>query len=425
MTDSYVPHRFNPQVAQLYGIPAALIFQFISYCCDKHKLDFLPLSVSELATRYPYLDRRTVGRVLDTLVFPGKGNPNPALLVRKKLNGVWHYHPVTPDEKFALHVFDARVAIEHGVIPAIILQNIGHWVRHNWKRKAEQALTKLKPEDYDHDLYRMHEDALVFTANGAAHTISIEEWLERHTYTSYRTAVRGFSCLRQAGLIFMRRGKHNKPIWVLSRDLRADYAEKMLKLSTLENTDANLPTDRIDNTIELNELQNCDAKLPNLLKSVKKALNSSTDSADDSLKLSELQNCDAKLPNTDAILGNTDATLGTKQGLTSTPTNSYNAYVEDSIDEDKIAEYGDGFAGSSLAALAPSARSASKCATASPAVPAELHELNQPSYKRTRKKRQTEKRSYIKHPEPDTEDFEIWFDDLTPDQRREYLASRR
>lgn len=366
MIDSYVPHRFNPQVAQLYGIPAALVFQFISYCCDKHKLAFLPVTVSDLAQRYPYLDRRTVGRALEALVFPGKDNPNPALLVRKKLKGVWHYHPVAPDEKFALHVFDANVAVKHGILPAIILQNIGHWVRQNWKRKAEQALTKLKPGDYDHDHDRMYEDALVLTANAAAHTISIEEWLERHPYTSYRTAVRGFSCLQQAGLISMRRGKHSKPIWVLSLDLRAEYAKKLLKLSTLENPDANLRSP-------------------------------------------------------DANLTNPDANLTTEQGLNSSAPVRCGAFDEGIIDEDSITEYGNGFA-SPLAGARGVARSALNGATASPAVRAQLHRLNRPSYDHAFKRPRKETRQYTRHPKPGDEDFDLFLDDLTPDQRRKYLA---
>jgi hypothetical protein len=60
-------------------------------------------------------------------------------------------------------------------------------------------------------------------------------------------------------------------------------------------------------------------------------------------------------------------------------------------------------------------------ATASPAVQAKLHRLNQPGYRRMRKTRKPE-RQYVRRPKPGDEDFDLYFDDLTPDQRREYLA---
>ena len=363
MTDSYVPHRFNPQVAEVYGIPAALVFQFISYCCDRQKSKFLPFTLDELCLQYPYFTRITVWNALQKLIHPGKRTP--PLVLRKKIDKVFLYGPVARDEQFALHTFDVRVALEHGVVPAIILHNVGHWVKMNWKAKAEEAFTRLKRENYDNDFAAMWSDAFVFTANAAAHTSTIEDWCQRHRYISVRTARRGFSCLQQAGLLAYRRGKKSKPIWVLSLDLRAEYAEKLLKLSGIENLEAN--SERV------------------AAKSERVAAKS-------------------------------------EQELPVSPAGSEGcrSLIEAPIDEAIITQHGDGFA-SSLAGARSVARSASNIATASPAVRTELHRLNQPSYRRVRKTRYL-KRQYVRHPKPGDEDFDLYFDDLTPDQRREYLA---
>jgi len=360
MTD-YTPHRFNPLVAEVYSIPAALIFQFVSFCCDTQKVKFIPLTVDTLCKQYPYLTRITVWNALQKLIHPGKRTP--ALLARKKIDKVYLYGPIAPDEKFALHSFDVCVALEHGVVPAIILHNVGHWVKMNWKAKAEEAMNRLKRRDYEDDFDALLADALVFTANAAAHTSTIEEWVARHRYVSYRTAVRGFSCLQRAGLLTYRRGQKAKPVWGLALNLRVDYAEKLLKISAVANLDA--------------KFECLDAKSECL---------------------------DAK----------------SERNLPTSPagSKSYRAYDEAPIDEAVNTQHGDGFA-LSLAGARSVARSASYVATAAPS---ELSELNRPTYKRARAVRKTEPRRYVRQPQPGTEEYDVWFDDLTPVERRKYLA---
>jgi hypothetical protein len=362
----FLPHQFNPQIARVYSLPAALVFQYIFYRCAAEKAKFITFTVSELAERYPYMDRTTVLRALNLLVYP---TDNPALVSRKIIKGVYYYGIVPTDKSCGTYRFDVRIATELGIAPAIILASVGYWVKMNWKQKAEEAVRKLDPKQFDYDHPAMFEEALVQTVRGAAHTTTIEDWVTRHSYLSERTARRGFSCLLKAGLLEKRPGKHHKTIYTLNVDLLSKYGDKLLSLSGKTNSPA-------------------------------------------------------KLHQSPANLHQSPANSHQEQGVNKCVEAGSKSLDEALSDEAFSDQHGDAFAPPALAdARSVVARSASN-SDFSPALRADLSRLNQPGYAR-RKKRSSKKRSYTRLPKPDDPDFDLYIDDLPPVEREKYLASLR
>lgn len=363
MTD-YKPHRFNPLIAKVYSLPAAIIFHYIWVRCGCGSGKFVTLTVDELAAQYPYIGRTAIWEALQLLVMPGK---NPGIVSRKIVNGVYHYGIIPTDKAYDTYKFDVRVATELGIVPAIILASIGYWVKMNWKQKAEEAVRKLDPNQFT-DHRSMFEEALVLTFRGAAHTTTMEDWLTRHSYTSERTVRRGFSCLLKAGFLEKRPGKQHKTIYTLSRKLLVEYADKLLSLSEMDNSAA---------------------------KSECRPAKSERSPAKG----------ECNLPGSLS-----------KQVSCRTPVEAH--------DESIITQHGDAFAPPSLAdARFGVARSASY-GEFSPALRADLTRLNQPGYAR-RSKRPNQKRAYTRLPQPDDPEFDLFIDDLPSVEREKYLASLR
>ena len=367
----YQVHEFNPGIAKVYSLPAALIFHYVWLRCGKHSDKFVVLTVDEIAKQYPYMGRTAIWEGLQFLVMP---SDNPGLVSRKIINGVYHYGVIPNDREYPTYKFDVRVATELGIVPAIILASIGYWVKMNWKQKAEQAARWLDDSAFT-DLRAMFEEALMRTIRGANHTTTIEDWLTRHPYLSERTARRGFSCLLKKGLLEKRPGKQHKTIYTLNSDLLANYGDKLLSLI-------------------------------------------------------ELPNSPAKLHYRPAKLHCRPAKLHQEQGLNNCAATGSKSLNEDVIHEEHLPsladarsfKHGDAFA-PSLADARSVARSAS-IGDFSPALradqQAEISKLNQPSYVRL-KKRSRKKRGYKRLPKPDDPEFDMYVDDLPPVEREKYL----
>ena len=78
----YKPHRFDTEIAALYGINAALVYGHIQWRCDHAKKRFVTVSLKHLCTRYSYLGRKQVWNALQVLAHPGR--KLPALLDRQQ-----------------------------------------------------------------------------------------------------------------------------------------------------------------------------------------------------------------------------------------------------------------------------------------------------------------------------------------------------
>lgn len=237
MIDSYTPHKFNPSTATVYSIPAALIFGYISFRSRQTTGRWVAITLEALCKQYPYLGEWQVRLALKQLVSAGK--KTPALIFRKQVRGDYFYMPAVEDDPGAqLHTFDVRVAIEVGVLPAIIYHNVSYWIKKNWMEHAAEAIKFLKPESYDFDEQRMQRIAYRYTRKSAGYSATLEDWLGRHTYATKRSTERGFQCLQEKGLLFKTHQNRRKPVWHLPAKTLRDFECDMLARSSLENSSA-------------------------------------------------------------------------------------------------------------------------------------------------------------------------------------------
>jgi len=394
MSDRYTPHRFNPYIANVYGINSALIYQYLNYRSSVTPGRFVDVTLAELREQYPYLGEWQVWAALQNLINVGK--TTPPLILRKQVGGVYKYAPVADDNSDlgSLHTFDANVAIEVGVVAAIIFHNVSYWIKRNWQRQAEEVYRYLDPVAFDDSDYAMQRFAYQKTRLAAAHYTTITEWLETHRYVSKRSAERGFSCLQQAKLLTSGRTRRNKPTWYLPRHLLCQFQQDMLDKSTLEITTA------------------------------------------------KTQSTPPK-PKTHRQNPSATAKTQRKQGLSDCPPNSTSAFEEVHIEKaalrvvKQVEDNPDAFRQSTLAdARGDTAGTASMAAaprspSVRPKADRSLREMNQQNYPRGKTKVLRDsyghpvKRQYTHKPKLDDDDFELYIDNLTPEARREYLASLR
>lgn len=226
---TYQLHRFDPTVAKLYGLSSALIFHYLYLRCGNPRGTFVALSLDEIAANYPYLGRTTVSDALKRLTVRG------GAVKRKRIDGVNYYCTNYHDPAYRTYAFDVSVALEHGVVPAIILTNIRYWVKLNWKRKAEELLPTLYPKMIP-DYVPAFQEALNATRKGAAFTTTVEGWGKHHEYLSSRTIRRGISCLLKAKLLKKRPGKYRQTIYCLDENSTMDFSDLLLSLSELDQT---------------------------------------------------------------------------------------------------------------------------------------------------------------------------------------------
>lgn len=234
MSENYTPHGFNPQIAELYSVNAALIYRYLTFRTDGGR--WVNPTLADLQALYPYMGEWQIWAALKLLTNSGK--TNPALVMRKFVNGSYLYRPIVPDSCRSPHTFDVTVAMKVGVVPAIMFHNIGHWIRENWKRRAHELYTTLDPEEFDFDEYQMQRHAYQLTRGAAAHYTSAAEWVEQHPYANLKTVKRGFVQLQNAGLLRKGIRKRYRQLWHLTRPLLNKFEQEMLSKSLLEDSGA-------------------------------------------------------------------------------------------------------------------------------------------------------------------------------------------
>ena len=201
MNDTAFSHRFDPSVATCYGVPAALVYNYIAFRVKYQLNEFIVITLPEFYARYPYMGEWEVRAALATLTRTGKRAP--ALINRQYDGGCYSYAlnaNVVLNPKGG-HKFDPFLATELGIIPAVIYENISYWVKKNWDIAYEDVVPNLDPADFDFD--QREFDAFAYTATRAKayHTGSIVDWAKLHTFTSFATAKRGFALLLKKKLL--------------------------------------------------------------------------------------------------------------------------------------------------------------------------------------------------------------------------------
>jgi len=205
-------HVFDYRVASVYGIPSALIFQYIYSVCKVRNLNQVELTIDELSSRYPYYSKTTIWNGLRNLMNPKNkdGKRPPPLIKRKRLsNGLCLYQPLTEANTEGLHKFLVEEAVEHGVIPAIILHYIRKAAFANWETSIDRMRDQYQGLwGHKYNAYKYYYvDLMRFTYNRASGTISIANLIAFHPYMSYRSVLRVFSYLRNKRLLTT---THNK-----------------------------------------------------------------------------------------------------------------------------------------------------------------------------------------------------------------------
>lgn len=232
-------HFFDPKIAELYGINAALLFRYICWRSDHSKNRWVALTLPDLCARYPYLGRDQCYRALAALTHPGK--KTPALISRKAAPAGcgFIYAPVSKDNTVSgLHTFNVLVATEVGIVAAIIHHNITYWIKLNWRERVDELSAHLDPKKFDYDNYAMEAFAYVNTEKAAKHTGSVEKWAEAHSYISLRTVERGFARLVKHRMLSRTYNLHRVPVWGIPARTMCKLRSKWLNAGTLDYASA-------------------------------------------------------------------------------------------------------------------------------------------------------------------------------------------
>jgi hypothetical protein len=163
-------------------------------------------------------------------------------LRKGKERGNSHLYAPIPKDGFCEnpHKFSTNLARELGVVPAIIYRNTRFWVLKNWMDRADELYARMKPEQFDHDVYVMKDFSYDNTRKAAAHFCTVEEWLKSHRYISLRSAFRGFYCLLEEGLLKRTYLADKLPAWSLPAKTLFCYKRKVLKECDLKNGSAKI-----------------------------------------------------------------------------------------------------------------------------------------------------------------------------------------
>ena len=229
MSENYLPHVFSPQVAELYGVNAALIFRYLSHVTSTGR--WTSPTLAELSARYPYMGDWQVWAALKKLTNPGR--KTPPLVLRKFVNGSYLYKVIAPDTCLSPHTFDVNIAVKVGVIPAVMYHNLGHWIRMNWKQRAEALYTTVDPDEFDYDEYQIQRHVYQMTRGAAAHYTSAAEWVKEHPYVKLSNAKSSFMLLQKEGLILRGPRRRHRRLWLLTRKTLNQYEQEMLNRSNL------------------------------------------------------------------------------------------------------------------------------------------------------------------------------------------------
>lgn len=232
-------HEFDPKVAAVYGINAAILFQHICYLSQESPNRWVDLSLEELCQKYRYMGRDQLWRALHALLVP-QGR-KPQLVVRKgrEMGTGFLYRPIPNDGFCDLpHKFSVDLALKIGVVPAIIYRNISYWVRKNWLNRAEVVYSRLDPVGFKYHEPAMQEFALTNSRKAAACFTTVDAWVKQRSYVKLRTAFESFNTLLEEGLLTRTTGPHRIPIWSLPPRILTSFKRKMLELSQLENFSA-------------------------------------------------------------------------------------------------------------------------------------------------------------------------------------------
>jgi hypothetical protein len=181
-------HSFNPGIARMYGLEAAIIYQHIKWVCSRRNC--YQVTKAQLMKVFPYLSRKQIISALSKLLNSRKSF-EAALLVRADDHTSPCYFLRTKTSKSTkTHSFDPEIAEKHGLAAAIVYDDIMRWLVKN----DDSNQCDVEPTHYE----------------------SASQWAKTHPYFPLRTVQRAFLTLREAGLLLMRdHAGCRTPLWTV------------------------------------------------------------------------------------------------------------------------------------------------------------------------------------------------------------------
>jgi hypothetical protein len=378
--DQSTVHKFDREVAAVYGIVSAIIYQYICWRSVNSPVRWITFTLEELSEQYPYLTYEQVRNAVDRLIYPcGK---NPALVTRRgKRGSSFLYAPVCESPEVRLWAkFDTGLAARLGLVPAIIFYNIGHWIKKNWDDHAKERAAYYDPAKFDFDVDRLNAQAYKDTRDSAAHYCYIDHWVKERPFISRRSAYYGFSCLLKANMLVKTHLRDRQPLWGFSDKESKKHIAKSLTTSRVEDSSAKLPE----------PVQNYQSQCIN-------------------------PRASAKLP---VDSGSTDSS---PEGSRAFRSSTSETAVVRSAHQKQVEEDSDAFR-QVLAGARPAAGTASNRPSAKLSLERKIRrDLNRPNLPVYKAHGSPVKRSYHRQPVPQNEfDLNV-MDDMTPEQRAAYV----
>jgi hypothetical protein len=149
-------HSFSRTVAKDHGEKAAVLLQYLAHHVSKSKhqhagREWFYKTLDELAAVFPYLKRSTIHATLQKL---GKEN-GPLLIGEYNKKGYdrtnWfafrddNFRKQAQSSKPAY--FQVEDAVKYGIVAAVLLANLVHWIRENRKQDPQYTWHQILPGD--------------------------------------------------------------------------------------------------------------------------------------------------------------------------------------------------------------------------------------------------------------------------------------
>ncbi len=147
-------HGYSPLVAEQFGIPAALVLKYLSFCASKSKrvdqgIQWYSQSIADIASRYPYLSGSTVHAAL-------KGIPETLLIRRRRKDR--RTRAISTEYAFCDSAFETKVnsrpvyfdpaqAQKFGIHAAVVLHYVQNCIRVYRKRQPDYRFHPISPTE--------------------------------------------------------------------------------------------------------------------------------------------------------------------------------------------------------------------------------------------------------------------------------------
>jgi len=176
-------HLFNIEVAATHGLLAAAVYQYLTWHC--RKFGQWTGTKARLLNVFPYLSIEELRAVLPKLLGKVKGY---APLINRFQDGAIYTYILANRIRGGLHAFDPKIAATHGILAAVIHDNVLFWIAEDEAAGEDEPI----------------------------HYISAVEWRKLHPYAPLRSIERAFQMLQRTGELVIAGRKGRVPVWTIT-----------------------------------------------------------------------------------------------------------------------------------------------------------------------------------------------------------------